>query len=528
LKKFLSIITVFMLLATQVFAGIDTLTCVGRGETRTCSAPGSYVTIAQTAAVSATSATPTHTLETVGTGLTSVAHDLTFTDQTLPSCGPISQENCAYALFLTGQVIGGVDATDDMVIAPTSDGRVVLAYLDTTNQLHVFLYDEELVTASWGKRITRLGGIFAVAISKDVADDGTKIPICVEGSSEIACFTLSLATGAPANQFAVADTGATEPFSIHSDSVPDSAIRSSHLFAPGSIDDGTETDATAWDYNPATPTIQAHRFNFPGTGDSEAYDIATSGSTEAVMMLSDTNGDTTKNLATLQEIDLVADTTTCFFGFGVTPGEEFGDPGVFEDPTTNNWVAMVINLQEGDVYFFEPSPGSCLVVYGPGKFDTGQEINVVTFEMRKRGTNARAAAGGSDVLVFDVPLSGLPASVQALRLPAPGKLKSMHVNAFGDTVVATGDPLSTVFLLTNSNPPSPTLSINNDKTALRYAFISDGAIGQPNMITLGSSNATGSSYDLSGGTVPEFSLTTMLMAVLISGFILMFVIRRRK
>jgi len=51
-----------------------------------------------------------------------------------------------------------------------------------------------------------------------------------------------------------------------------------------------------------------------------------------------------------------------------------------------------------------------------------------------------------------------------------------------------------------------------------------------NVVTLGDGSSLVENTYGPGGpdNVPEFSLTTMLMAVLISGFVLMFVIRRRK
>jgi len=60
----------------------------------------------------------------------------------------------------------------------------------------------------------------------------------------------------------------------------------------------------------------------------------------------------------------------------------------------------------------------------------------------------------------------------------------------------------------------------------------DGISTSDVLVTYGNDNAEANSFNNGwqqvAGDVPEFSLTTMLMAVLISGFVLMFVIRRRK
>ena len=215
------------------------------------------------------------------------------------------------------------------------------------------------------------------------------------------------------------------------------------------------------------------------------------------------------------------------FGIGIKPGELGGGGVVDIDPVSSEWVFFTWEVPAGTSVMIELSNGGCATVFGPTTLK-GKTMELPNgnwkFEYFDGDDTNKGAAGGSDTFLFSIPSSGvLPAEITARRINTGAHLIDISLNDAGEMLAIFNGPGSAAYIFDNEPTPNIITSIAKDTVDLQSGVFFNDVVN-----TFGSSNATQTAYTFQFQNVPEFSMTTMLLATLLSGFVVMFVIRRRK
>lgn len=514
----------------QVFAGTGTHVCGSQTTNLICTNQKTEVSFPTTTGSSGTLTSLVFTLMEVPADLTQVCLGicLTVSDETITDCGFADLTPCNEGFARSGAGSFDEQGSSMMDIVQTSDGNVIIFFLTPTKELIVSKRSEDGTTTFWAKKVLRTGGSWnSVQVAKNIADDGTHVYVCGEDLvGNAVCWKHSLSTGATsADQGVTGAGGETFDFEDRTGTEMErGAIGLGHLHVVGKVKD-TDDDAMQLIYD---GTITVNR----GAGcvgcDEAAKDAQFDGTTYfgIAALQEDTAGGGFEEFK-ITETD-EGGVVNCDGGFNEPFGGGAGDNILdididINDGTPKKWVLLgTIPFNPPRSMYFDIGNGGCAggISYGFQIFRSGKEFASVQLPP-PAGETARAAFGGSDIILLDLRVGVVPTEVKGIQLVTTGQLQDMDLNSFGETTLITDDP-NTAFLFD--------ADMNNV-----IEIISDNGKGEATYLTddgffhvLSGSDAQHTVYEFQFLNIPEFSLTTMLMAILISGFILMFVIRRRK
>jgi len=527
----------------SVLAVSTTINCAGQSQTLDCAPGVTHLTATATAVTSGATAAVTRTRLTVAEAelteiCTSATPCVTSVDEPVNRCFLTPDAaTCDEFTDIVGQGIWDEEATL-IKISPLSDGNVLFVYLTTIGDLVTSVSNPQADTTIFSKKITSAFGPFNSFSVGNVADVGGAIPVCnTTIAGNIICFALDLGTGAlvAGSQQGIMSATPGDTFEIWNFAgkrVAESETGSADdLFVPMKMfdaSDGVDKAADIWyDYVPAG-LINVDFWNTCGPGCAgHALDIETTdaGLSPVISVALETDvapgGPDQANLFVYEPI---ADADICTGSFSSPDARDLNphdcnaiDPNVIICGTLGN-----------DMWWSIFNEDTCATV---GFREVTSVIPDVTGDncdstISPTSPNFLLGCDTTDnrVVILDADSTApLTAATPGVILPATSSLGEIVVTASFPSLVAAGLIGSTKMYALDVGL-SPTAGIFNDVGHGKAVLTTAGGI-----IHVGSSsNATQTAYQMGAGAVPEFSLTTMLLAVLISGFVLMFVIRKRK
>jgi len=279
--------------------------------------------------------------------------------------------------------------------------------------------------------------------------------------------------------------------------------------------------------------ITGNVFTIAGGGDVEAFHASTDGVGAVAIGLASQIGATPG----YDQMNLVETDETGVFNcqdefnpddVGINPDEDkIVNVQTGFDIVPNKWIWIgLIPFKPPRVIWTSSDEGTCLETPMQAAgfkwwFNPATKRSHVEFFDAKM----KIIATGSPLAVVDLPLTvPVPATLTANEYFTSGNLEDSHLLPNGDMAIVLDNP-ATLMLLDNAN--NNILELQKDIGEYQATLlVKDG--DRVFIHTLAQTNATHTVYEFQFANVPEFSMATMLLTVLLSGFVVMFVIRRRR
>ncbi len=493
---------------------------------------------------------PSLTSKTTSTGATLVLTDEAETVACDNTGGtPCGTTGTASALTLCGS--GAIDCDPNLEIraqveaagasgatikVATLSSSVLVGFIDSGGALNLYKRVSNGLGASWSIKFTLTAGTFTdwEVPRNDDADDGTDVIVmAVDAVGNLHNMKANLGTGAFTDWYAVSIAGDMFSLSDYYFAGPDQVIATGGLTPSG---DAYLAEATGGAF-----TVSSFA-DSPDTGTQIGKGISPGTSADVAFLSIEAPGTVPTDIqttATMVEFDPVH--TIVWQDQMTGTGEDhIPEPGAVVNLGTTDFLIGMQFVTTGGEPQAEMGSWTAAGAFQDAKFADLDGFDDSCTGATPKPTGSRAIflceSGGVDsATIYSVSDDLVTTSGVTLSSfnPSPGgAIDAGTLALVGEVISIVGEnPNFGVFQLLDAATLNPLSKIifqedNLPTTAYSTAVMAD-------FVYVGFKSGAGSTAEVTEyapltGNVPEFSLTTLLIAVLISGFVLMFVIRRKR